>query len=442
MIDDKFEQILYLTCKSLITSESPMLYLELYREVRNSMIKIFGEEDNFYKVTIIGQIEEFKDVLNFCLTILCELGMIQQKDESNPASFRFKWIGIKGFTGKYLSQSGVFYSITPEYSINLGCYEGKIQTFTRRFMAFLILNRNFAIDLDITKTLTDNCELNGYENQIDKIIALLLFLEFIMNQQSTIILNINLFNHSSQNLQDPYNIMGEVNNRPLFTEPDQFTDFHNKVLIDKIQQWNDLIEQVSKQSLDKNSKKNKKEKLNGHLGVKYENGKKLNGVCNNNGHHEPHEEDINDKIKENKADKEQIVESLNCNLEKLKEGISQSGFAMLKGSNWIYYLKDIMCIIGRSAEKHSCRGFIPEKQDKTPWELDVNLGQHKGISRQHALIAYNFEDGCFEIKNLSKRFSLKVNGEIVKPNEDLPLSSKSSITIGNQEFYFLLPVDS
>ena len=76
---------------------------------------------------------------------------------------------------------------------------------------------------------------------------------------------------------------------------------------------------------------------------------------------------------------------------------------------------------------------------KTTWEVDVELNPTNKVSKQHALIVYNFEENYFEIKNLSKKFPIRVNGELMNYNEEMPLRNKSLIVIGNHEFYFFLP---
>ena len=38
-----------------------------------------------------------------------------------------------------------------------------------------------------------------------------------------------------------------------------------------------------------------------------------------------------------------------------------------------------------------------------------------------------------------KKFNIKVNGEIMNYNEEMILTNKSVIYIGNEDFYFLLP---
>ena len=117
----------------------------------------------------------------------------------------------------------------------------------------------------------------------------------------------------------------------------------------------------------------------------------------------------------------------------LKKG--DEGFAMLRCANWGYYIKKLYCIIGYKPVKHD---NISNKCHTT-WEVDVDLGHIKNVSKQHALIVYNFELKTFEIKNLSKKFPIRVNGIQMNYNEEMELQHKSMINIGNQEFFFLLP---
>jgi hypothetical protein len=111
------------------------------------------------------------------------------------------------------------------------------------------------------------------------------------------------------------------------------------------------------------------------------------------------------------------------------------GFAMLRCANWGYYIKKLYCIIGYKPIKHD----NVSNKCNTTWEVDVDLGHIKNVSKQHALIVYNFQIKSFEIKNLSKKFPIRVNGVQMNYNEEMPLSHKSIINIGNQEIFFLLP---
>jgi hypothetical protein len=135
------------------------------------------------------------------------------------------------------------------------------------------------------------------------------------------------------------------------------------------------------------------------------------------------------------------IEQYKVNLNTFNADNEEMGFALLRGNNWLYYMKKLYCIIGRSPIKHGVSlGNTNNTLGNTTWLVDVDLGQSRKISKQHALIAYNFNSCSFEIKNLSKKISIKVNGEFLSYNEEMLLSSKTSIVIGNQEFYFLLPL--
>lgn len=544
MIDNRYEQIFYLVCRSLIIQERWINNNEVYNIVQEDITNVFGESKDVGYIEILNIKESIIDIINFCINILLELGLIKSELSNKEHYISYKWTGMQGFVERYLMESGVLFNEkNKDYFISYNTLEGKIKAFLRNFLNFLIVNCNSAINMEITQTLTENCNLVGYENHIDKTIASLLFLDFIYSDKVSILLNVGLFNHLSVELKHPYNILTETNNRPLYTESDQFTIFHNNVLLNKIDQWRSLIEEVFRKKSEKNYvlsntynnqlnmpnefKQNNKHNLNnfdnnlspnklclnnlknsniikhnyksdiinrqinnndldlnsdftiGTKRVNYsENNSKNNKILDNNHfNNKIINKNLNNKISNYKSKisnteivnsinkSEQIseaslnnkgtnqntnciinsnkivIEKLNCGHEKLRESVSESGFALIKGKDWIYYLKDLMCIVGRSSEKHACRGFISNKSENTLWEVDVNLGQHKKISRQHALIAYNFNEGNFEIKNISKRFSIKVNGMTLKPNEDITLTSKSTISIGNQEFFFFLPLD-
>ncbi len=144
-----------------------------------------------------------------------------------------------------------------------------------------------------------------------------------------------------------------------------------------------------------------------------------------------------DEENENEKNLNQIInrEPIKIAKDKFNTENSDVGFALLRGANWVYCIKKLHCIIGRRPMKYN-RQTNPVR---TTWDIDVDLGPVKKVSKQHALILYNFQIGSFEIKNISKKFTIKVNGELMNYNEEMPLLNKSVIVIGNQEFYFLLP---
>ena len=127
------------------------------------------------------------------------------------------------------------------------------------------------------------------------------------------------------------------------------------------------------------------------------------------------------------------IKSNYIRIDELKKG--GEGFAMLRCADWGYCIKKLYCLIGYKPVKHD----NTNNKSYTTWEVDVDLGHTKNVSKQHALIVYNFNRKSFEIKNLSKKFPIRVNGLQMNYNEEFPLSHKSVINIGNQEFLFLLP---
>ncbi|KAL4436215.1 hypothetical protein ABPG74_018199 [Tetrahymena malaccensis] len=107
-------------------------------------------------------------------------------------------------------------------------------------------------------------------------------------------------------------------------------------------------------------------------------------------------------------------------------------FALLKGRTWQFYIQKLQIIIGRS--------LINLPQKKMNWHIDLEVGASKKVSRQHAVILYNFEQKRFEIKCLSKKFHIKVDNNLYSIKDDpVPLKNKSLITVGNEHFYFFLP---
>lgn len=60
---------------------------------------------------------------------------------------------------------------------------------------------------------------------------------------------------------------------------------------------------------------------------------------------------------------------------------------MFKGKNWRYFMQKLYCIIGRSPINYKKKNI----DLKVVWHVDVDLGHLRKVSRQHALIVFNFE---------------------------------------------------
>ena len=72
------------------------------------------------------------------------------------------------------------------------------------------------------------------------------------------------------------------------------------------------------------------------------------------------------------------------------------------------------------------------------WHVDIDLGHIKKVSRQHALIIYNFEDEFCEIKCLSNKYPLYINKKKITQNMKAEkLESGMIVTIGSESFFWL-----
>jgi hypothetical protein len=112
---------------------------------------------------------------------------------------------------------------------------------------------------------------------------------------------------------------------------------------------------------------------------------------------------------------------------------------MFKGNNWRYFMQKLYCIIGRSPINYKKKNL----DLKVVWHVDVDLGHLRKVSRQHALIAFNFDKECFELKCLSKKYPVYVNGDAYYlKDQAVPLTSRSIVSISTESFFFLLPPET
>ena len=107
------------------------------------------------------------------------------------------------------------------------------------------------------------------------------------------------------------------------------------------------------------------------------------------------------------------------------------GYALLKGKTKTYPIKKLTTVLGR-------RNHLPKSNIN--WQVDVNFKKNFRVSKQHAVIAYNFDIEKFEIKCLSEKYPIKVNNvKYDYKDEPVTLDNNSLITIGKENLYFLLP---
>jgi hypothetical protein len=84
---------------------------------------------------------------------------------------------------------------------------------------------------------------------------------------------------------------------------------------------------------------------------------------------------------------------------------------MFKGRQWRYFMPKLYCIVGRSPVNYKKKG--KQLGVKVVWHVDVDLGHLRKVSRQHALVIFNFERECFEIKCLSRKYPVLLNREAI-----------------------------
>ena len=107
-------------------------------------------------------------------------------------------------------------------------------------------------------------------------------------------------------------------------------------------------------------------------------------------------------------------------------------YALIRGRTWQYYISKLSIIIGRGRT-------LQQKRKNIKWQVDVELGIDKRISKQHCLIIYNFDDKTFEIKCLSKKKPVIVdNCLFTHLDKAVPLKHGSLISLGRENFMFFL----
>ena len=391
------KKFILLICKILIINNGYLSQLEILKYALSHLYSNnILTSDIEAKIRKDSKNEEYKNLLNFTLNILIELNLVTEKMENK--SYYFKWNSIKNF---YRVYNNYYKNNITDFEINESL-ESRNQIYTRYFLLHCLklykINENLGISFEERKKLLEKCTLIDNIKTIKIMYLILNFLGFINSIKKE---NINILENENE-------IKYKIDNK-IF-------NFITKDLNDD--ELNEINTKFNENIL------NKEKELNDQYITQTEKEPEKN---------EP-------KTTENNIESEKKIsleENLQkISLEKFNNDNNDVGFALLKGNNWVYYIKKLHCIIGRSPMKFK-RASNPMH---TKWAVDLDLGpKAKKVSKQHALIAYNFLINSFEIKNISKKFNIKVNGEIMNYNEEMILTNKSVIYIGNEDFYFLLP---
>ena len=391
------KKFILLICKILIINNGYLSQLEILKYALSHLYSNnILTSDIEAKIRKDSKNEEYKNLLNFTLNILIELNLVTEKMENK--SYYFKWNSIKNF---YRVYNNYYKNNITDFEINESL-ESRNQIYTRYFLLHCLklykINENLGISFEERKKLLEKCTLIDNIKTIKIMYLILNFLGFINIIKKE---NINILENENE-------IKYKIDNK-IF-------NFITKDLNDD--ELNEINTKFNENILNKEKELNSQYITESTL----------------------IEEKNEPKSTENNIESEKKIsleENLQkISLEKFNNDNNDVGFALLKGNNWVYYIKKLHCIIGRSPMKFK-RASNPMH---TKWAVDLDLGpKAKKVSKQHALIAYNFLINSFEIKNISKKFNIKVNGEIMNYNEEMILTNKSVIYIGNEDFYFLLP---
>jgi FHA domain len=113
----------------------------------------------------------------------------------------------------------------------------------------------------------------------------------------------------------------------------------------------------------------------------------------------------------------------------IDQNFDKIGFAAIKNKNISYVIDKPVVIIGSS-----------KKLVKTfDWEVDVDLFPDPYVSKQHAVILFNFQSEKFEIKCLSTTNPIKVKDRLLSNKDDpKPLDENCFIRIGGQTLWFTI----
>ena len=99
-------------------------------------------------------------------------------------------------------------------------------------------------------------------------------------------------------------------------------------------------------------------------------------------------------------------------------------------------MQKLYCVIGRSPANYKKKS----ESMKVVWHVDVDLGHVRKVSRQHALIIFNFDKGHFEIKCLSRKYPVYVNRmPLTFEEEPVAIGSGSLIVISTESLFFMMP---
>ena len=294
-----------------------------------------------------GKSEDFKDILNFILTILCELALVSQKMENK--SFYFKWNGFKGFRKKYLLEF-INHEIKFEMSES---FEHRLQIYTRLLILTLIEKKDLGITLDASDQLLKNCGLENQQRHIEKIHWILRFIEFVVKESPPTPSHQIFALHTKENPQFEvkkgdhviFKINKNIIEENLIKDSHVAEKFYQSFIsniLSKYMLWNDEVAvapNINKMEVDS--------ELGNAVGLLQNSATSLlnnSSYINKNSMTEPINY-IHDSIKTLGKNEINELDLFRVKVSELTNENEDVGFAVLRGNNWCYYMKKLSRIL-------------------------------------------------------------------------------------------------
>jgi hypothetical protein len=106
-------------------------------------------------------------------------------------------------------------------------------------------------------------------------------------------------------------------------------------------------------------------------------------------------------------------------------------YAVLRSSSWEKNITNTVFFIGRNEKRSS----LTDKAKN--YKVDLEL-PYRSVSRQHAVVLFNFEAQRWEVRCLSKKNLIKVDGErFAYGDKNIWLRNKSELQVGPEKMVFL-----
>lgn len=139
-----------------------------------------------------------------------------------------------------------------------------------------------------------------------------------------------------------------------------------------------------------------------------------------------------------------VISTLNAPQEKTNVALTYSNdknvatevqaYAKIAGCDWTYYVKTLLLTIGRNTD------VAPTQPAPQLQQVDIDLGLAKVVSRQHAVITYNIDLRCWELKVLGRNGARMDGVKMpVGPQHATPLHSGAILDVGGTQMMFILP---